>query len=358
MISTPAGHAIHPWIGRRGGRYRGLRGKPSARGRDRPTRNTVSTETAREKSSTRVSGEMGSITSAGRCTGRAWEGGRGPGAGRQVGERDATAAPDVASTALSHSVWRMRRAGVAPTARRTASSARRAAPRASNRPATLAQTISNRTPTRAIRSFNAGPYLSRRMLTPRSSRIELDPALKLACQAATVRIGAVDLFGGGFPEGTGLGQGLVLARNAGLQSRGEIERPLDSFRRCGPRAGRSDQRVHTHRHADIRGRVEGGAIEFARHYSDDGEHVAVENDGAADGGRIGIEAAFPEGVAEDGGKVGGGFLCVGGSERTAVAGGGRLRLRKTRESSGRREAARREQGGSWRRATLLLRKAV
>ena len=179
---------------------------------------------------------------------------------------------------------------LAPTARRTAISRRRAVPRASIRFATFAQTISNTAPTAIVSTRSAGrlaaticsftPSISKRR-TPAGSGREKGPAVGFGRTLFAERIGFI---------GCRLDGRAIL--QAGNHAAGK---PLSGGRALG------DRRPIV--------RVGNREVEALRHDADDGQRCSVEEpgfrserlecDAAPDDAGIALEVALPRTGADD-----------------------------------------------------------
>ena len=192
-----------------------------------------------------------------------------------------SAAPAPASRALSTSNWRTMRLRLAPSAARSARSCSRRASRASIRFATFAHAIKSTKPTAPISTASAGlmPPVSTSESGTTRHRVRrvggrpFTPQLRL--HLLDVGPGRVDRHAG-FDSAERL---QMLAVAAGVRQRSLV----------------ADERPH------LRALIEtlrDERLERRRHHADDRERLIVHGDDTSDCGRVGVEAAAPEAVAQ------------------------------------------------------------
>ena len=90
----------------------------------------------------------------------------------------------------------------------------------------------------------------------------------------------------------------------GLRDRHPVAQPRENLHRARAAVGHPvpaarERPLHRHRHVHVVVQAVDGAAEAARRDADDGDLLPVQPDDAADDGRVALEAALPEPVADD-----------------------------------------------------------
>ena len=254
--------------------------------------------------------------------------------------QNASAAPRTAARPdrirLSASSWRTMRDRLAPRARRTAISGRRAAPRARSRVATLAQAARSTRPTRPIRMRSDSRWRARLSFSPcppgstasvggsgigrASAAGTTDSPARQPSRAVSCRIGWSAAL-------------ICTARGRRRESSHHAHPPVEGLGAVLGAVG-LEARVQGQRHGDVGGLADlHRAREPARRHADDDGGDAVHLHRLADDGRVAAESPLPVAPGDDGHRRRGEPVVVfgqrpaedrGDAEARVIAAGGEL----------------------------------